>query len=327
MDNIFNMAEQIKDDIYSGKRIPNDSTYHRKPVLNPKELNLEFNLSEERLLEIIEEYGDLNTARESGCMRHSYPMYSRGGKIENEVQSNLLDHMRIKFGDVVPSGLFWVKKNGWVGWHTNSKNLGDRYYLVWTAEDNKSFFRWRDTKTGKIHTKWEKKGWQINKFKSPDWHCVGSYTDRISIGFMGYEPTLSGGHICDNKDYGDWRIREKSDENSFLNLTEIEYLLTNDKIETISFDDIAWKGRDFPNKYRKLRCICCDGLRYRKCDVKYPGILVKDAPNPYDLRYRMIDGKHRIEKLLNEGYKKWKFYVIECYDFMKHLKIKEEINK
>lgn len=84
------------------------------------------------------------------------------------------------------SGYFWYPANSWCGWHTNSDWSGERVYIVHAAEDNKSFFRWMDPKTGEIKTKWEKKGWQIHKFEIPKdellWHCVGSYTNRISFG-------------------------------------------------------------------------------------------------------------------------------------------------
>ena len=84
---------------------------------------------------------------------------------------------------VKPSGLFWMPPNGYCGWHTNSNHLGERFYLVWVNEDNKSFFRYENPNTGEIVTKWEKKGWQLNRFHPPQWHCVASWTDRISIGF------------------------------------------------------------------------------------------------------------------------------------------------
>tara|TARA_R100000008_G_C3527895_1_gene137597 strand:+ start:55 stop:777 length:723 start_codon:yes stop_codon:yes gene_type:complete len=91
------------------------------------------------------------------------------------------------------TGLFWYPANSWCGWHTNTKSWhtkADTYriYLYYAQEDKKSFFRYIDRDTGEMITKWDKKGWNINKFTigtvdSPLWHCVGSYTNRISIGF------------------------------------------------------------------------------------------------------------------------------------------------
>ena len=79
--------------------------------------------------------------------------------------------------------------NGYMGWHTNSDTPGDRWYLVYNTEEDSSFFRYIDPNTNKMITKWEPKGWSINRFRIPDdvnnpfWHCVGSYTNRLSIGF------------------------------------------------------------------------------------------------------------------------------------------------
>ena len=59
-------------------------------------------------------------------------------------------------------------------------------YFVWCEEDNKSFFRYKD-EDGNVVTKWEKKGWQLNRFTVNEhrllWHCVGSNTNRISFGY------------------------------------------------------------------------------------------------------------------------------------------------
>ena len=93
---------------------------------------------------------------------------------------------------VVNSGIFWYPSNGYCGWHTNSDTKSDRpnrIYLTWAEEDNKSFFRYQDNTTGEIKTNYDTKGWQIRNFKlssneeSLYWHCVGSQTNRVSIGF------------------------------------------------------------------------------------------------------------------------------------------------
>ena len=80
-------------------------------------------------------------------------------------------------------GVFWAPPNGFCGWHTNANSLGERIYLVWCEEDNKSFFKYEDMDTKKIITIKEKKGWNVNRFLPPSWHCLGSYTNRISFGF------------------------------------------------------------------------------------------------------------------------------------------------
>ena len=42
-----------------------------------------------------------------------------------------------------------------------------------------------------------------------------------------------------------------------------------------------------------------------------PGIVAFSAPNPYNNKYRMIDGKHRMHKLVSENVKESEFYVLD----------------
>jgi len=82
---------------------------------------------------------------------------------------------------------FWYPPGSFLGWHTNEKLPGWRMYITHATEGGKSYLRYRDTKEYKIHTAYEKKGWNIRFFKitkeNPLWHCVWSDTDRYSIGW------------------------------------------------------------------------------------------------------------------------------------------------
>lgn len=85
------------------------------------------------------------------------------------------------------SGFFFYPENSYCGWHTNSDRPGERIYLTFSENGDKSFFRFRDPSTGEIVTRHDETGWTINRFRVPRdeplWHCVGSFTRRISIGF------------------------------------------------------------------------------------------------------------------------------------------------
>lgn len=84
------------------------------------------------------------------------------------------------------SNRIWYPSNGYMSWHTNSKAKGWRLYCSHAKEDNKSFFRYQDPKTGEIITSWDKKGWKFRIFSINEidfWHCVYSETDRISLGY------------------------------------------------------------------------------------------------------------------------------------------------
>lgn len=89
---------------------------------------------------------------------------------------------------VAVAGFFWYPSGGYCGWHTNTNNTGERYYLVWAEESEKSFFRYQDPNTQEIITNWDQSGWQLRNFAvsetNPTWHCVGSETNRVSIGFQ-----------------------------------------------------------------------------------------------------------------------------------------------
>jgi len=51
------------------------------------------------------------------------------------------------------------------------------------------------------------------------------------------------------------------------------------------------------------------GPRFEAADIRYPGLLVQDMPNPCQLPYRMIDGRRRLEKLRRMGLGESWFHV------------------
>lgn len=142
--------------------------------------NIESVLSEERLIKI-QKNGDLFKARKIEGNDNRYPFK----------RSDLHD-LGLDIGEQLgvrcrSSGFFWYPYGGYCGWHTNNDSEGERIYLVWAQDEGKSFFRYQDPETKEIITSWDKKGWQIKSFlvskEKTLWHCVGSKTNRISIGF------------------------------------------------------------------------------------------------------------------------------------------------
>ena len=99
----------------------------------------------------------------------------------------------------------------------------------------------------------------------------------------------------------DWTIRDKP---AYLFMEDILYLLTDDRLEIVLLSDIAWKGKHKPSLVKQ-------DIRYRHADPYIPGILAFNAPNPYNDKYRMIDGKHRIHKLFSDNVKEGEFYVLD----------------
>ena len=113
-------------------------------------------------------------------------------------------------------------------------------------------------------------------------HTLLSYaSDRKSSG-PHTDPTHSA--------IGKWRLFPNVDYK--LHLRKIIPLIRAKTPSTIYFKEIAWKGKYNPEIKMKNH-------RYRDADTSFPGILVKNAPNPEHLPYRMIDGAHRITKMVN----------------------------
>lgn len=87
---------------------------------------------------------------------------------------------------VSPSGNFlYPAEGGFMGWHTNSDVPCKRVYITFTAEQNKSFFRYRVG--DEIITSWDTDPVMVREFdissSDPLWHCVYSETNRWSYGF------------------------------------------------------------------------------------------------------------------------------------------------
>ena len=132
---------------------------------------------------------------------------------------------------------------------------------------------------------------------------------------------LKGFHRCSmSPTYGDWRLREISDNNLFLYLHEIEYLL--DRKKMLSFSDIAWKGDNLPLHMTGEKCICCNGKRYIECNTRIPGIVLEDVYNPSFKRYRLLDGKHRIRKMMDKGEMWSYFYVLQLDEIREFFRTK-----
>ena len=122
--------------------------------------------------------------------------------------------------------------------------------------------------------------------------------------------------------YGDWTMPDISVNPFYISIeTFLDYIdLAEIVPETVSFEDIAWKGKHLGKNKIGKQCICCNGKKYREADPYYPGILLDGAPNPYDLRYRMVDGKHRLERLLKKKDIEGQFYVLDYKRWLKYFK-------
>ena len=137
------------------------------------------------------------------------------------------------------------------------------------------------------------------------------------------EHTLFGCHSAKRSCpvYGDWSFNGIEGR---IYLERLKPALKEKRLEKIKIDEIGWKGRHL-SKEESINCPCCNGERYTKCDINIPGIVVLNAPNPYNKKYRMIDGKHRIRKMQNNGITYGSFYVFTYEKIMKFITGLDEV--
>ena len=114
---------------------------------------------------------------------------------------------------------------------------------------------------------------------------------------------LKGFHICNNsKKYGDWRVNGKS---CVIKLCYLKSFLTKERLIMIPHLEINSKG-------------ITSEKRYENCDISIPGI-VCEYENPLNLKYRLIDGNHRMKKMKNNQIYESLFYVIKREEFLDSL--------
>ena len=84
-------------------------------------------------------------------------------------------------------------------------------------------------------------------------------------------------------------------------------LLHDSALELVKFSDIAHKPFDTIDK---------KGVRYINADTRFPCIVAEGVENPYNKRYRLCDGRHRIRKLMDQGHTEGVCYIISKKHFM-----------
>ena len=110
----------------------------------------------------------------------------------------------------------------------------------------------------------------------------------------------------------DWSINEI---NAYIDCKEVYDWAKYKRMvpEMIMISDIAYVSLNDPKIYQ-------EGSRYINAEISLPGIVVKGMENPNYKPYRMIDGRHRILKSLNNNIMEVKVYVLERYQALKFIK-------
>tara|TARA_R100000152_G_C6746201_1_gene169785 strand:+ start:570 stop:944 length:375 start_codon:yes stop_codon:yes gene_type:complete len=81
-------------------------------------------------------------------------------------------------------------------------------------------------------------------------------------------------------------------------------------LKIIPFNKIMWQDKHNIAYRRDKTCRCCGGLRYEQCDIRFPGILYEQPPNSYNEIYKVLDGCHRIQKMIDQGLTEGVFFVM-----------------
>ena len=111
-------------------------------------------------------------------------------KVEQDIKQQL---ERVFNEECRPLGDFVYPPGGYRTWHTNRHDMGKHresvwaIFLVYTHQENQSFFRFIDPKSGEMITVWDKKVcanlFRVHR-KELFWHCISAEnTMRWSIGF------------------------------------------------------------------------------------------------------------------------------------------------
>lgn len=115
-------------------------------------------------------------------------------------------------------------------------------------------------------------------------------------------------HIIDE----DWSLQGSS--NLFVDCARVYSYIKMKKLlpETIDIDLIAHKD---------VKSISRDSLRYIRADLDLPGIVAKGMENPFMKEYRMIDGRHRLVKAIEQGKKEFNSYVLCREEIIKFVQL------
>lgn len=113
----------------------------------------------------------------------------------------------------------------------------------------------------------------------------------------------NGIHTCKNE----WAIEPGKYHHA--EIIDIHALLASRKPKKVKFKEIAAKT------YTDKRT----NTRYKNANTKFPGIICPTI-NPYGKKYRMVDGSHRLLKMMDEGKNESLFYIITEDEFFSLLK-------
>ena len=78
-------------------------------------------------------------------------------------------------------------------------------------------------------------------------------------------------------------------------------------LRIIPFNKIMWNDK---HKYTNIE----KGSRYEQADIRFPGIVKPYPINSYGEIYFVVDGNHRIQKMIDQGIDEGLFFITDGID-------------
>jgi hypothetical protein len=111
---------------------------------------------------------------------------------------------------------------------------------------------------------------------------------------------------------GDWQLQGKPE--MVIEISKVIQLINYRKLEPVELDIDCIA-------YKELDSIDTKEARYIVANTNYAGIVVEGMENPYNKKYRLIDGRHRLLKTMKAKKDTFKVYVLQTKDIDKFYQV------
>lgn len=100
-----------------------------------------------------------------------------------------------------------------------------------------------------------------------------------------------------------------NDDYCFIFVHELAIKASTSHLKEVNFSDIEYAGSEYYPQQSGFDCECCGGIKYINANIYFPGLLVEGLSEKS--KYKLIDGRHRLDKMRINGMTKSKFYVFD----------------
>jgi len=111
---------------------------------------------------------------------------------------------------------------------------------------------------------------------------------------------------------GDWQLQGKPE--MVIDIPKVIQLINYRKLEPVELDIDCIA-------YKELDSIDTKEARYIVANTNYAGIVVEGMENPYNKKYRLIDGRHRLLKIMKANKDTFKVYILQTKDIDKFYQV------